>query len=424
LRLLEPLQASGICHLIVLHVDHGWRPESAAEAVWVRDLAERLGIGFCGVTLKSSQDGSQQKISEASARAGRLAAFAEISAKENLDAVALGHNADDQYETVVMRMLRGTSLQGLGGIRERRRVRIDGRPLLLWRPLLEFSRAELRAFLEQRGQEWLEDPSNKSPKFLRNRIRNEVVPLLDSLRPGVAKRVCRLADDLQSAAGLIQSRVKALCRASQKNTLHLSGDHPDFLIREAIRRWLMNVLKISEPSRAALERLSELLSAKRSGRTVCVKGKRIMSVHGGLVFIPQEEANMPFLEKLLEPGIISGSFGWDFLLGASCPTSLDSSADTAASADTVWINQDIYAGPFVVRCRKPGDRFHQAGAPGGKKLARWLIDRHVPRHTRDSLILIASGSEILWIPGMAVAEGVRTVAESGWLMLSRRKKSP
>jgi len=424
LRFLEPLHDSGLCRLVILHVDHGWRPESATEAVWVRDLAERLGIGFYGVALKAPEDGMQMKISEASARAGRLAAFAEISVKENLDVVALGHNADDQYETIIMRMLRGTSLQGLGGIRERRRVRVNGRPLLLWRPLLELSRAELRTFLDQKGQKWLEDPSNTSPKFLRNRIRNELVPLLDSLRPGGAKRVCKLASDLQAANKLVQARVRKLCHAPQYTLLRLSGDHPDFLIRETIRCWLRNVLKINEPSRAALERLSELMKAKRSGRAVFLNGKKIVRTRDGLVFVSQEEPQLHFLEKPLETGVVSECSDWDFVLDAPCAFALGASADNAASANAIWINPDIYSGPFVVRWRKPGDRFHPAGAPGGKKLARWLIDRHVPRHCRDSLTLVASGSEILWIPGMAVAEGVKTIPEVGWLAVSGRKKSP
>lgn len=423
IRILQPLHETGLCTLVALHVDHGWRPESASEALWVRDLAARMGVGFCGTALTPPGEAGG-RISEASARAGRFAAFAAMAARENLDAVALGHTADDQCETLLMRLLRGTSLQGLGGIRERRRVSVDGRSLLLWRPLLRYSRAELRGILKDIGQDWLEDPSNESPRFLRNRIRNEVVPLLDALRPGVSGRVCALAEDLQAASQLVRAQVRHRSRAADENSIAISERGSDFLLRETIRHWLIDALKIEEPSRTSLDRLAELVSARRCGRGLCLHGRKIVRTREGLALLPIGKAEPPSTERPLMTGCEIEFAGWRYLLGGNSGEDEAAGAATPLSACSIWIDSNIYLDKLMVRTRSPGDRFRPAGGAGGKKLARWLIDRHVPRHQRDGMTVIACGTNIVWIPGMAVAEGVSTTPVPGWLHLSRRKKAP
>jgi len=419
-RILQPLHEAGLCTLVILHVDHGWRPESGSEAEWVRRLAEGLGMEFFGIALEKA-DGN--KISEASARAGRLAVFARAVEEHALDAVALGHTADDQVETLLMRIIRGTSLQGLGGIRELRRVRIDEKPLRLWRPLLGFSRAELRGFLGKIGQEWLEDPSNASSKFLRNRIRNELVPVLENLRPGIASRICPLAEDLQATSKLIHGLSSRLAAASDEAAIVLSARHPDFLLREILRRWLIRRLKAREPSRALLDRLAELVRTEACGRGVPFRGRMIVRTREGLAVIPAGVQRSSLPETVLNPGVPASVCGWIYTIGDKNETA-SVSEDPDDTCDVVWIDNNIYTGSFVVRARASGDRFRQAGGAGGKKLSRWLIDRHVPRHLRDGLVIVACGRDIVWIPGLAVAEGVKTSPMPGWRMLRRRKKAP
>lgn len=161
--------------LSVAHFDHGLRPESAADAAFVRDQAGALGLPF---TLGEGRLGSA---SEAEARAARLAFFDAVPA----DRVALGHHARDQAETVLFRLIRGTGPGGLAGI-PRRRDR-------LVRPLLDVDPEDLRAFLRERGVPWREDPTNADPRYTRNRIRAEVLPLLEDVRPGATRAIARTA---------------------------------------------------------------------------------------------------------------------------------------------------------------------------------------------------------------------------------------
>ncbi|HOY68536.1 MAG TPA: tRNA lysidine(34) synthetase TilS [Candidatus Ozemobacteraceae bacterium] len=415
LRLLLPLQESGCCSLTVIHVDHGWRPESASEADWVRILAEAHGLPFRGVTLAAARDEAGPFPSEAAARAGRLAAFARIACEERLDAVALGHTADDQAETVLMRLLRGTSLQGLAGIRPRSRLVIDGAPLRLWRPLLGHARSDLRTLLETLDQRWLEDPSNDSPRFLRNRIRAELLPLLERLRPGMIGRICDLAADLGAAATFVGARARRSARTGSSDGIAPPSRASGFLLREILRHWLIGRVGIAEPGRAMLARLADLVRSDRCGRSVVIAGRTIARTHGGLVVLPPPAQAPAPADLVLEPGRSVEAGKWAFDIEANIDSTIH---------DALWFDPGRFPGPILLRTRRPGDRFRPAGGAGGKKLARWLIDRHIPRHQRDELLLIASGSDILWILDLGIAEGVVQHPVPGWLRLCRRRKSP
>ncbi|MEQ1568134.1 MAG: tRNA lysidine(34) synthetase TilS [Myxococcota bacterium] len=161
--------------LEVVTVDHGTRPGSAADAQFVATLAADRGVRCAVIAV---QPGSR---SEAAARDARYAAFDAL----DVDRVALAHHRDDLAETVVLQLLRGTGTAGLGGIRPRR-----GRYV---RPLLDVARADLARWAAHRGLGWRDDPTNADPRYLRNRVRAEVMPLLEALRPGAGRALARSA---------------------------------------------------------------------------------------------------------------------------------------------------------------------------------------------------------------------------------------
>ncbi len=174
--------------LCVATVDHGTRPESSADAQFVVDLAERYTLPVHTLTLKLGETASEE-----ACRAGRYGALSTLE----VDRVALAHHRDDQAETMLLMLMRGSGLRGLGAMpwcRER------------WvRPLLDTSRAELREWATHRQLEWREDPTNQSPRFLRNRLRHEVLPMVEEIRPGAAKAMARSAARLASDAGLLDA---------------------------------------------------------------------------------------------------------------------------------------------------------------------------------------------------------------------------
>src|SRR5881397_2830161 len=182
LHLLLELAPQWRLRLHVLHVDHQLRPESPADADFVRTLGARLGVPVDVATVTVDSRGSL----EAAARAARYAALETSAARLGAHRVALGHTADDQAETVLMRLLEGAGARGLAGIPP-----VRGRII---RPLIELHRAALETELRRVALPWVEDPTNRDPKFLRNRIRHELLPLLaDSYNPEIAAALVRMA---------------------------------------------------------------------------------------------------------------------------------------------------------------------------------------------------------------------------------------
>jgi tRNA(Ile)-lysidine synthetase-like protein len=209
LRLLHALNQSNHWHwtLAVGHVNHNVRGAAArADARFVRDLARQLGLPYHERRLTWPAGRTKGRISEAELRSRRQRALTAL-AHPTRSIIALAHHADDQAETVLMRILRGTGIHGLAGIPERQELAARSRlavpdevaPARLRnlgggvRPLLGVSRTALREYLHAIGQPWREDASNTSHDYLRNRIRHELLPLLETYQPAIRTSLTRLA---------------------------------------------------------------------------------------------------------------------------------------------------------------------------------------------------------------------------------------
>lgn len=169
--------------LHVAHVDHGLRPGSAGEAAGVEAAAGARGVAFTALSVTVAPRGSSL---QDRARAARHAALADLAGRLGATAIALAHTADDQAETVLMRALAGATPRSLAAMGPR-----DGR---LARPLLRVWRRDVDAYCAALGIEVLADPSNADPRFLRSRVRHEVIPALESVFPAARRRLCVLAD--------------------------------------------------------------------------------------------------------------------------------------------------------------------------------------------------------------------------------------
>ncbi len=178
--------------LSVVHVDHGTRPSTADDARFVRELAEARGLA-CHVTRLALGSDS----SEATLRDARFSVFDALE----VDRVALAHHRRDQAETVLQRLIRGTGTLGLGGMRPRR-----GRYV---RPLLDVPFEQVARWVAHRALAFREDPTNASPRFLRNRLRAEVLPLLEELRPGATAALARASSLLAADEAYLQAELDA-----------------------------------------------------------------------------------------------------------------------------------------------------------------------------------------------------------------------
>ena len=232
MHLLLPLRGKNGFQLEAVHVNHGLRgAESDGDEAFARDLCAREGVPFRSVRLELGG-----RRDENAAREARYKAFEETMRELGLRTLILAHQMDDQAETFLMRLLRGAGPEGLAGMRPEEK---RGEYTLL-RPMLEISGAEIREALRAAGIPWREDGSNRDPAYFRNRIRLELMPLMESMIPGAAGRIAR-------AAGLIGRENEAMtaeaerlleaCEAPEGLMLQPLEEAPEALRGRVIRRW-------------------------------------------------------------------------------------------------------------------------------------------------------------------------------------------
>lgn len=275
--------------LCVFHVDHALRDASAEDRKWVGQLAAGLGLDFFWRrAAQTDLDAAKNARSEAWARDFRYNCFAQMCKESGVEVVATGHTADDQAETMIMRLLRGCSLQGLGGIRARTCRRKEPIGLKLWRPVLHLKRHDLENFLKQLGQKWREDETNIGDKYFRNRVRHHVMPVLLEHGDNFAEHLTDLAKDLRATQSLIFRRALRYRQRYSSATELLLPRRADklhlVLRREVLRQWLIELGLGETVTRAMILRLDNLWLTNASGRTVDYRKFSFIREKGRILF--------------------------------------------------------------------------------------------------------------------------------------------
>lgn len=332
-------------HLAVAHFDHGWRSDSEEDARFTATVAAGWGL-TCVVGGAGS--GESFKQSEDAARRARYAFLRQAALETGSAVIALGHTQDDQVETLLLHLLRGSGTHGLSAMRPR-----SGD---LARPLLGVSRAEIEAYLRQRGLVPRRDPTNADARYRRNRLRQVVMPALDAFDPAARRLLARAAEILAQEDHLLEEQAAQLESS-------IVNDSPAFRsIPVALQRRLLRRLR-PDLTFAQVEAL---------------RGR------------PGDTASRPSLVREV----------------SAEPCHCDPSA-FRARAPAGHVDGDTLALPLLIASRRPGDRVQPLGFPHVKRLQDVLVDAQVPRHLRDALPIVRDQRGIVWIPGVTVAEGHR-----------------
>ena len=380
--------------LHVLHVNHGLRAEAGSEAAFVESLGRLWDVPVAVERVRVITEPGESL--EARARRQRYAAFAKWARALGASRVALGHTADDQAETVLMRLLEGAGPRGLAGIPPLRGPYI--------RPLIEIRRREIEAELEGAGITWVEDPSNRDPKFLRNRIRHDLLPFLAAAyNPQITEALCRagalaraLVEDIERVAARELDRLARVEDGGLVLSRAALGALPAGVGEEVLRRALVR-LDERRPLRAWAHRALGRLTGPGSPAPVRV-GRLWLEVSGDQLRLsrgtaePLGEAILPVPGSVALPGAGLRLEAREF----DRPDSYTPPSDPW----TVAFDLDTLPAALSVRGRRAGDRFHPFGAPGSKRLKAFLIDAKIPRWRRDHLPLLLAGTEIAWVVGV------------------------
>jgi tRNA(Ile)-lysidine synthase len=403
--------------LTVCHVHHGLRPEADRDAAFVETLAARFGCA--GRVVRVTVPHGAGLSPEEAARNVRHAALARVARETGAGRIALGHTADDQVESVFMRILEGAGPRGLAGIPVRR-----GRVV---RPLLEVDRAAVRAHLELHGLESVEDATNRDTKFLRNRVRHELLPLLTAqtgLRvPAALRRVARASREAVEALDtLVRPRLDGQLVATPvgwRLALAAVSGLPVGAQKAALRMALVEVAAacVGSGLRAAhLAGLSALLDARTGAR---VRLPRSLVVERGRDALWILRPTMT-LEAVALP--IPGQADAGGPVGVAAEIAPGRPDQPAVSADEVWFDSTLLGldpasggSPgtgLVVRPRRPAERIVPFGATAAVRLAKLLAGAGVPRHARARWPVVALGDEVLWLVGVRRGAAAPITAET------------
>lgn len=399
--MLPACREAGIA-ITVVHLNHGLRAEADDEARFVRELAERSGVAFLCEKVSVPDLVRSGCSFEMAAREARMAFFARCCASEGLDAIATGHQADDVAESLLLRLARGAGATGLSGLRPHSHTRT----LTLTRPLLAISGAALRTWLRQRNLPWREDASNRDSAIPRNRVRNDVLPLLESSwMPGLRARLCQSAELLREDDRLLETLAaqNTACFGTDDSvTVSSLLQQPEALQRRTLRQWLF---RQGQPGAAGIDAVLALLSlCHTSGdwRHQLPGGALAVCTNHSLR-LQTSDVTPPPAAALLQQ---EGRLFWGALeISTRSAHGITSTAGGIGvyPAACALDSEKLRDKDVCVRARQPGDRIAPTGLDGSKKVHDLFVDAKIPEYLRDTIPVFVCGEEVVWIPGYRVS---------------------
>ena len=393
LLLLTALRDRGTLALYAAHVHHGLRAASDEDEAFVRQLCEERRVPLRVYHLQPPAGAGEDW-----ARRERFARLREASEAEGGIPVALAHHRDDQAETLLLHLMRGAGLDGLGGMTRETNIG----ELTVIRPLLAFSRQELRDILAANGQTWREDESNVADTYLRNRVRHQLLPLMNSMSAGCAARIARTAELLSEDEETLNAL--ALRELPAPGERHLSRKAlnalPKGLQTRTLRMlWMReagNTMDERALSADQTEALAVLISAAVGSRCNLPGGWHGYTGWQAVHLVPpkQPESTQP---------VPLSEHAKSWRLGEWTLQALPSEGTPGDGRHC----QEIPAGWLkgcVLRTRETGDWIRPFGSPGRKSLQDYLTDRHVDAPFRDRVPLLCRGHEVLLAGGVGAGD--------------------
>lgn len=398
--------------LHVAHLNHMFRGEEArADAVFVAALAQsyRLPATIASRDVPALRRKARLSAQEA-ARKARYQFLEEVARATGAQKIALGHQADDQAETVLLNFLRGSGLAGLGGMPPRRGKFI--------RPLIEVTRKEIETYNAYHHLSFREDASNQKPLYLRNRLRHELFPLLLRYNPRLIETLLRSASILQEENAYLEAEAQKaflLLTENQAGRLSLSLaflSYPPALQRRLVRLAYETLLPESKGlSFAQVEKVRTVAQGETGKSVLLPQGVKAVKSYGKIVFTLLPEKKEEFCLPLQVPGETCLFPFLNKKMGASFfPWDLDKKI--SPSPHEAYLDLAQVSLPLWVRSRRPGDVFWPLGAPGRKKLKDFLIDARVPRAEREKIPLVANKQEIVWVAGLRPGHPFRVTRDT------------
>lgn len=430
--LLDVLVRAGF-HPFVAHLDHGLRSSSRREASFVRSLSERYGLEYIWQRRNIDEYARAQGLSiEEAARIVRYRFLFSTAERIGSEAVLVAHNADDQVETILFHIIRGSSIAGLRGMQVRSLPNPWSQRLPLVRPLLGISRKHIMKYVSERQLPYILDESNQDERYTRNRIRHTLIPLMEGINPNVKSALQRMGELLTGDLEIIQSVIEKswgeVCRRVGEGYValdrtSLSGiAHP--LQRHIFYAALTRILfDLSVVDYALIERAcSFLFTPPETGHAELGAGVLIF-IEADLVLLAREDVELPVdawpqlpaakAYELPLPGELILPEGWKLVAEIQDGELAKQQAIENRDHNTAWLDMDCLDLPLQVRPRKEGERISPFGMAGaGMKVSDYMINEKIPRRARDRWPLVVSGAHIAWVCGFTIGDNFRITSQT------------
>ncbi|MGB0061719.1 tRNA lysidine(34) synthetase TilS [Candidatus Binatus sp.] len=385
------------------HLNHRIRAaESDRDEAFVRAMCARLGIEL----IVERADGLATVANlEERARDARREFLLRVADQVQADFVALGHHRDDQAETVLMRLMRGAGAAGMAAMAERG-------PGRLIRPMLAVSRAEIREYLDARAIPFVEDSSNASRDILRNRIRADLLPMLErEYAPGFSGRLVELAGEMRALDDLVTA-----IAARELDAMRIGGDALDVsgfgAVNRAVRAVVLRLFlaermgSLRKISRAHVESVLHLMLDGGPSDSIDLPGGWRAAREYNLLRLLDARARKAISADFSVPIALDG-----ITIVAAAGFKFEASTIPAADAtmpDTLSVAMfdaaKIADAGLVARSFRKGDRIHPVGMHGTRKVHDVFVDRKLPRASRERFPVVTLGDAIAWLPGLARAD--------------------
>ena len=422
LHLLHHLQPELGIKLHVAHLDHQLRgKESAGDARYVAKLVRSLGIP---ATIEKRDVAAYQKEHglslEEAAREVRYNFLAETTAAVGAAAVAVGHTLDDHVETILLHLVRGTGTRGLRGLRPVTKRRVSGKELKIVRPLLTVRRAETGEYCTSFQLQPRQDASNLSLEPLRNRVRLELLPLLQNYNSGIFEALQRTAqiagDDIAHLEGeaarywpKVADKQGDVIVLDKKALLKLPVSVQRYLLRQAVETAAGNLKDIEA------RHIEEIMQAmdKPASKQISLPYGLVFAVDYERYLLAKDISSLnpfPALEQEY-PIIVPGTSeipGWCIDAHIIPPAELN----TGDNPLIAHFDYSRIAGKLTVRARQRGDRFQPLGMNETKKVAQFMMDAKIPKGWRSRIPVIAAADGIIWVAGHRIDERVKVTKQT------------
>ncbi len=404
LKVLNIIKKDLEINLSAIYIDHNIRPaETLHEKNFCKEICDLFQVPLIIKSCDAPSYSKNFKISlQEAARELRYQAYYETASELKADKIALGHNADDQAETIFLRLIRGAGPLGLSGIPPVRQKIV--------RPLIETERAEIEEFLKTHKIDYLIDLSNLTDRYLRNKIRHVIMPEIKKLNPSAVKTIIRTMDILRSEEKYFEITVtktlmKLISRKDEESIeLFLSPMEimDPVLLRRVLRRAIDSVRGLRAITFIHIEDMIKLIKSGKPGdRLYLSKNIRVIKKYSVLLITAEPPKRLS--NYMINIGDSVHLKEASMVISCELVDS-EEIGRTIKDPKIALINGDKLSFPLTIRGRMPGDYFYPIGFGKRKKIHDYFVDEKIPRDERDLIPLLINNGEIIWVIGKRLDE--------------------